>query len=341
MEKMFQSIKLNQDESKDRRYVLTNSNGVKATFLPLGCTLASLTIPNGDDEIDVCLGYDQQHDYFLSRTYFGAVCGRYANRIAGGRFEINGTEYQLSVNDAPNHIHGGILGFSHVIWNVESYSDQSITFSRLSPDGEESYPGNLNVTITYTLTDSNILSFNVEAISDQDTILNLTNHTYWNLNGHDSGTAMNHVLTIPAHYYCPCDAGALVTGEIEGVQGTPFDFRVPKSISPSIEEEHIQLQLGKGFDHCYLLDNNLPIVLKGNLSGIEMSITTDLPAVQLYTANHIHEEAGKNGVIYHSRNAVCLETEQVPDAPNKPQFPSALIHAGQLYTCHTDYHFHF
>lgn len=341
MTNMFQPNIMNGNKNMNQSFILTNSNGLKATFLPLGCTLVSFTIPKDDKEIDVCLGYDKQEDYLSSRTYFGAICGRYANRIANGRFMIDGIEYNLAINDGPNHLHGGTLGFSHRIWSVDSYSEKSITFSRLSPDGEESYPGNLNVKITYTLSDDNTLSYSIEAISDRDTILNLTNHTYWNLNGHNSGTAMNHILAIPAHYYCPCDEGALVTGEMECVAGTPFDFSVPKSISPSIEESNLQLQLGKGFDHCYLLDNDLPIVLKGDQSGIEMRITTDLPAVQLYTANHIHEELGKKGVIYHSRNAVCLETEQVPDAPNKPQFPSALIQAGQLYTYHTDYHFSF
>ena len=325
----------------ERRYVLTNRNGMKASFLPLGCTLVSLIIPKDGKDIDVCLGYDTQEQYRCSRTYFGAVCGRYANRIAGGRFEIGGTEYRLTINDAPNHIHGGTLGFSHRIWNVDSISDRSVTFSRLSPDGEESYPGNLVVKITYMLSDDNTLSFAFEAVSDRDTVLNLTNHTYWNLNGHDSGTAMNHILKIPSHYFCTCDGNALVIGDIEAVAGTPFDFTSPKSISPSIEEQNEQLRLGMGFDHCYLLDNSKPIVLKGDLTGIEMSITTDLPAVQLYTANHVHEERGKKGVVYHSRSAVCLETEQVPDAPNKPQFPSALICAGEKYAFHTDYHFTF
>ena len=327
--------------TEEKRYVLLNRNGMKAVFLPLGCTLVSLTVPKNGKDIDVCMGYDTLEEYLSSRTYFGAVCGRYANRIAGGSFLINGNRYELVRNDGPNHLHGGTTGFSHRIWNVEEASNQSVTFSRMSPDGEESYPGNLNVKITYTLSDDNTLSFCCEAVSDQDTVLNLTNHTYWNLNGHESGNAMHHTLCIPSHYYCICDENALVTGNIESVEGTPFDFTIPKTISPSIEEDDEQLRFGKGFDHCYLLDNDQPIVLTGDRSGIQMRITTDLPAVQLYTANHVHGEHGKDGSIYHHRNAVCLETEQVPDAPNKPQFPSALICAGQKYTFRTDYQFIF
>lgn len=326
---------------RETRYILKNRNGMKAVFLPAGCILASLIIPVNGKDTDVCLGYDAQDEYLSSRTYFGAVCGRYANRIARGKFSIAGTEYSLVINDEPNHIHGGIQGFSHRIWDVESASDDAVTFSRLSPDGEESYPGNLKVKTTYALGDDNTLSLTFEAVSDRDTILNLTNHTYWNLNGHDSGTAMNHILSIPAHYFCPCDANALVTGSIEPVDGTPFDFTAPKPISPSVEEDNEQLRLGKGFDHCYLLDGGKPIVLTGDRSGITMSITTDMPAVQLYTANHVHDVVGKNGAVYHVRDAVCLETEQVPDAPNSPQFPSALIRAGQIYSFHTDYHFTF
>ena len=247
--------------------------------------------------------------------------------------------YQLAINNGPNHLHGGIVGYAYQIWNVSEYTESSVSFTKVSPDTEEGYPGKVNLKITYTLDDQNTLSIRYEAETDQDTILNLTNHSYWNLNGHDSGDAMNHLLQMPCSYFCPCDSNALVTGEIRSVAGTPFDFRSIHSIGSTVDADDEQLKNGSGFDHCFLLDNSSPIILEGDLTKIRMEITTDMPAVQLYSANHLHEQTGKNNAVYFPRNSVCLETEQVPDAPNNPQFPSCVLKAGEYFSSTTNHKF--
>lgn len=322
-------------------YTITNSNGLSISVLTLGCTLQSVQVPYQNGKADICLGYDTPDDYLSKRSSMGAVCGRFANRIANGRFSLNGCVYQLAVNNGPNHLHGGLNGFAYRIWEVSSTSDNSVTFMRLSPDGEENYPGNLTVKVTYTLDSCNTISIRYEAVSDKDTILNLTNHAYWNLNGHDDPDAMNHLLSIPASYYCPCDNSGLVTGEIVDVDGSAFDFRDTKKICDGLKMQDPQLICGSGFDHCYLLDGSEPIFLKGDLTGITMRITTDMPAVHLYTANHLKNQTGKHGASYHPRNSVCLETEQVPDSPNKPQFPSSILKANDCFVSTTNYQINF
>ncbi len=324
-------------------YQIIHTNGISASVMNLGCTLLSVEFPTQNGRIDVCLGYDTPQEYIDRHTSMGAVCGRFANRIAKGQFELNGISYQLPVNSGPNHLHGGVVGYAYRLWNAEIVDEHAVRFTRISPNGEESYPGTVRLAVTYTLDDDNGLSIQYDAVSDADTILNLTNHSYWNLNGYASGDAMQHTLKLPASFFCACDENALVTGEICAVSDTPFDFRKPTPISSHIakESENEQLQRGSGFDHCYLLDGQEPVVLTGDQSGISMEITTDMPAIQLYTANHLHQQSGKNGASYFPRCSVCLETEQVPDAPNKPQFPSAVLKANEPFTSITRHQFVF
>ena len=323
------------------KYTIRNHNGMEAIIITLGCTLTSVLIPTQSGPIDVCLGYNNASEYLDRHSSMGAICGRFANRIAKGIFSLNNKTYQLAINNGPNHLHGGIIGYAYQVWNVASFDVSCISFTKLSPDMEEGYPGNLSLKVTYSINDDNILSIKYEAECDQDTILNLTNHSYWNLNGHDSGNAMEHILHIPSTYFCPCDQYALVTGDIYPVKDTPFDFLNAHPIASQIECDDEQLKNGSGYDHCFLLDSSSPITLKGNITGICMEIKTDMPAVQFYTANHLHEQSGKNGAHYYPRNSVCLETEQVPDAPNKPQFPSCVLKAGEHFVSTTDHRFIF
>lgn len=330
-----------KDGSPVTRYTMVNRSGVRASVLTLGCTLYSLTVPAAHGEIDVVLGYDTPEEYAARRTYLGAICGRFANRIRGGKFRLGQKAYTLACNDGPNHLHGGPDGFSFRNWAVTGTTEQSVTMTLFSADGDEGYPGNLTVSVTYALDDDNSLSIRYEAESDADTILNLTNHTYWNLNGQGSGTALGHTLRLPGSFYCPCDPNGLVTGELLPVENSPFDFTTEHTLAERFDEPDAQLKNGTGYDHCYLLDGQEPIVLKGDKTGIAMEITTDMPAVQLYSANFLHPQGGKGGAAYAEREAVCLETQQVPDAPNNPQFPSALLKAGERFISETRHHFIF
>lgn len=336
-----QSFGATQNGQPVEQYTICNRNGLSATLMTLGAAVTNFRIPTRCGEKDVALGYVSPAVYEEKRTYFGATCGRFANRIAAGQFTLNGKSYTLATNDGPNHLHGGTVGFSFRIWDVADVQENAITFSTFSPDGEEGYPGNLRVSVTYSLDDENVFSIRYEALSDADTVLNLTNHTYWNLNGHDDGSILGHSLCIPASYFCPCDANALVTGEIVPVCGTPFDFTTPHTVGERIHADNEQLRFGKGYDHCFLLDGDKPITLKSDKTGIEMEITTDLPAVQLYTANYVNGHPGKEGMVYHEHSALCLETQQVPDAPNKPQFPSALLKANEPFVSVTAHRFTF
>ena len=323
------------------RYTLTNRRGVRADVLTLGAALHSLVLPTAAGPVDVCLGYDTPGEYETKRSCFGATCGRFANRIRNGRFTLGRKTYSLACNDSPNHLHGGPGGFAYRVWDVSDALENAVVFSRVSPDGEEGYPGTLKVSVTYTLSDDDVLTIRYEAVSDADTVLNLTNHTYWNLNGHASGTALRHTLRLPASFFCPCDRNRLVTGELLPVAGTPFDFTTEHTIGERIQWPDEQLKNGIGYDHSFLLDGREPTVLSGDRSGIVLKITTDMPAIQLYTANFLHPQSGKGGVSYAERDAVCLETQQLPDAPNNPQFPSALLKAGERFVSETRHQFFF
>ena len=323
------------DERTVMGYTLTNANKIKATIIDFGATLVSLETPDRDGNVaDIVLGCDTADCYTTGARYFGATIGRYANRIAKGKFSIDGVEYTLATNNAPNHLHGGDKGFDQVIWDASTFSgenDAGVTFTYLSKDGEEGYPGNLQVKVTYTLTNDDELRIDYEAETDKTTIINLTNHAYFNLAGHDSGTNYDHIVQLDASRYNPVDETLIPTGELAAVEGTPFDFTTPHKIGERID------QVPGGYDHNYVLNasgaDKFGAVVYHEGTGREMKVATTEPGVQLYTANFIDGSfAGKGGFVYQKHGGFCLETQKFPDSPNHPEYPSSLLHPGEKYT---------
>ena len=285
---------------------------------------------------DIVLGYDSIQEYQSQDAYFGATIGRYANRIAKGRFFMEGKEYSLAVNNGPNHLHGGITGFSHRVWTVEDVEEDFVKLSLFSPDGEEAYPGNMKVFVSYTLC-ADSLCIDYEAQADADTVCNLTNHSYFNLAGHDSGSVLEQEIMINAEYFTPTDADSIPYGELASVADTPMDLRRYTKIGEHIDSDYIQLVQGRGYDHNYVVDGAMgelktAALARCNVSGIIMQLDTTLPGVQFYTANYIDEgRDGKGGAVYGPRHAFCLETQFFPDSPNQPGFPSTVLKAGEKY----------
>ncbi len=328
-------------------YVLINKDHkAEAAITNYGARVVSLLVPDQKGTLtDVVLGYDSIGKYVNQPdTYFGAIVGRYGNRIAKGRFRLNGKEYTLATNNAPNHLHGGKKGFDAVVWTGKQINDQTLELTYLSKDGEEGYPGNLQVKVTYTLTDSNALQISYEATTDKPTVLNLTNHSYFNLNGQGSGTINNHQLKIPADHYTPVDSTLIPTGKIEPVAGTPLDFRQPTAIGAHISDSNLQLKYGKGYDHNFVLNpkNGDNITGGGALipaatvwadqSGIVLNVYTDEPGIQFYGGNFLKGTSPlKAGKKDDYRSAFCLETQHFPDSPNEPSFPSTELKPGEKY----------
>lgn len=319
-------------------YLLKNGHA-QAAVTNYGARLVSLIVPDKNGiATDVVVGYDSIGPYLHNPdTYFGAIVGRYGNRIAKGHFKLNGKEYTLATNDGPNSLHGGKKGFDAGIWTGKQLSDRSVQLYYLSTDGEEGYPGNLQVRVTYTLTDSNTLRIDYEARTDKATVLNLTNHAYYNLNGQGSGTINNHLLQINADSYTPVDSTLIPTGKIEPVAGTPFDFRQPTAIGARINDNSQQLKFGHGYDHNFVLNKSrdslgLAAVVQGDKSGIIMTIRTDQPGIQFYGGNFMKgTNTIKGGKKDDYRSAFCLETQHFPDSPNEPSFPSTELKPGQTY----------
>jgi len=317
-------------------FTLTNANGVKARVMTLGATLVSLEVPDKDGNFaDVTLGFDTPAEYPQKSPYFGCTTGRYANRIAKGKFTLDGTEYTLAVNNGENHLHGGIVGFDKVIWQgteIDAPDGDAVEFAYLSADGEEGYTGNLSCTVTYKLTDDNELSFNYKATTDKATLTNLTNHTYYNLAGHDSGDILAHEMMVNADSYIVADGGSIPTGEIRDVAGTEMDFRIPQVIGARIDETPGD---PKGYDHNYVLNGPGGLALAAKVtepaSGRVMEVFTTEPGVQLYSGNYLDGIAGKSGANYKSRDAFCLETQHFPDSPNQPDFPTTVLRPGDEY----------
>jgi aldose 1-epimerase len=286
-------------------------------------------------------GYDTIDEYIKGNSpYMGAMCGRCANRIAKGKFSLEGKDYTLAVNNGPNHLHGGIEGFSRKVWDVVSYTPSGLKLEYLSPDGEEGYPGNVKVTITYKLTDKNELHIDFLAATDKTTVVNLTCHSYFNLAGEGSGSVYDQELMINADHYTPMDETSIPTGEIRAVKGTPFDFTASRKIGKSIDNVDEQLKYGAGYDHNFVLNHrtgvpDLAAVAHDPGSGRVLEVYTTQPGVQLYTANWINGEKGKGGKKYGRRWAFCLETQHFPDSINKPYFPSVILNKGEKYkhTC--------
>ena len=305
-------------------------------ILSFGATVQALTVPDRNgNPLDVVLGYDSVEEYQKHDAYLGAVVGRYANRIAKGRFTLNGKEYVLAQNNGENHLHGGLLGFSHKVWDVEDVGDCFVRLHLSSPDGDEGYPGNMDVWVTYTLS-GNSLSIRYEARSDADTLCNLTNHSYFNLAGHNSGTVYEQELALNAEYYTPAEADNIPTGEIAAVAGTPMDLHEPTKIGQHINDDFIQLQWAKGYDQNFVVDGTVGELRPAATaycaeSGICMKLESTMPGLQLYTANYLDKRAGKGGCTYDLRHAFCLETQQFPDAPNRANFPSPVLKAGEKF----------
>jgi aldose 1-epimerase len=316
-------------------FTLKNKHGIEAKVISLGATLVSLKIPDKNGKFaDVVLGYDNAEDYMKDKCYFGCTVGRFANRIANAKFSIDGKEYKLANNDGKNHLHGGIVGFNKVLWKSKPFNnntDCGVVFEYLSPDGEESYPGNLKAVVKYTLTDNNELSISYEATTDKKTIINLTNHSYFNLAGHNAGDILSHQIQINADKFTGFNAELLPTGELCPVKGTAFDFTQTAVIGKNISKT------GIGYDLNYVLNKktaeelSFAAMVIEPLSGRQMEIFTTEPGVQFYTSNFLNGIAGKSGTIYQKHGALCLETQHYPDSPNQPNFPSPVLLPGKIY----------
>jgi aldose 1-epimerase len=335
-------------------YRLTNANGMEITVLTYGGIIQSISVPDRDGTFaNVALGFDNLDDYVARSPYFGCIVGRYANRIARGRFTLDGQEYELAINNDPNTLHGGEKGFDKQIWATngpEMVSDgQAISLSYTSPDGEEGYPGTLDVTVTYTLTDADEIRIDYLATTDATTVLNLTNHSYFNLAGEGSGPIFDHELMLNAPEYTPVDETLIPTGEIAPVAGTPFDFTTAKPIGQDIRDaSDEQILIGRGYDHNFVIDRS--DVAEGELamvaqvtdpeSGRMMEVHSTEPGVQLYTGNFLDGTfAGTSGMVYRQSDAFCLETQHFPDSPNQPDFPSTVLEPGDEFTSTTVYTF--
>lgn len=326
-------------------YRFENCNGMVMEVTDFGATLYSLYVPDKSGcLLDVVLGYDDPCGYEgPSGTFFGATVGRNANRIGNAAFHLNGKEYHLDKNDGNNNLHSGLDFYSFRIWDVKKITENSITFSIDSPDGDQGYPGVLHMSVTYTLTSDNEVKIEYCGVSEKDTIINMTNHSYFNLNGHDSGAITKHMLWVDADAFTRTDAESIPTGEIIPVEGTPMDFRQMKEVGVDIDEAYEALIFGKGYDHNWCLNNHNTfakvIEVSGEKSGITMEVYTDLPGVQIYSGNFLSEELGKNGVVYKHRQGICFETQYFPDAINHDNFKSPVYKAGEVYKTTTVYKF--
>ena len=320
-------------------FTLKNDNGIVCQITNYGGRLVSLYVPDkfGSYE-DVVLGYANLDLYtdITNKNYFGATVGRYANRIANARFLIDGKEYILEANNGENHLHGGGLGFSQVVWDAKQLDQNTLDLYYKSANGEEGYPGNVSINVRYTLTDESALKIEYKATTDQTTPINLTHHSYFNLKGGGSGDIYNHALQINASNYTPIVEGMIPTGEILPVAGTPFDFRNEKLMGKNIDENHLQLVLGKGYDHNFVLDGQglrKVVNVKEYITGRTMEVWTNEPGLQFYSGNFLNGlDVGKQDKRYHRRGAFCLETQHFPDSPNQEQFPSTLLEPNETYT---------
>lgn len=344
------SFKDSLDGKTTALYILRNKNNAAVAITNYGARVVSLLVPDKNGAItDVALGYDSIGKYIHQpETYFGAVVGRYGNRIAKGRFKLNGKEYKLATNNGANHLHGGLKGFGAHVWDAKMVNDSTLELTYLSQDQEEGYPGNLQAKVTYTLSgdSANSLKIDYEATTDKATVLNLTNHTYFNLNGQGSGTINNHLLHLNADKYTPVDSTLIPTGKLEPVAGTPFDFRQPTAIGSRIDADNQQLKFGKGYDHNFVLNPGeasgakLAATVLGDQSGIFMEVWTSEPGIQFYGGNFMNGgNPLKGGKKDDHRTAFCLETQHYPDSPNEPSFPSTELKPGQQYKTSTVYKF--
>ena len=333
-------------------FTLTNGHGVEVRAMTYGGIITSLKVPDRSGVLgDIVLGYDDLAGYLEETPYFGAIIGRYGNRIGSARFTLDGETYALAANNGPNSLHGGDRGFDKRVWEGASFQNDEgvgVTFTRLSPDGEEGYPGNLTVQVTYTLTEGNELVVDYLATTDRPTPVNLTQHSYFNLAGDGSGDILGHALTLQASRYTPVDDLLIPTGELAAVEGTPFDFRAPHAIGERIGAEHPQIAFGGGYDHNFVLDRGgaaegdlmLAARVEEPLSGRVLEIRTTEPGIQFYSGNFLDGTiTGKSGHVYAHRTGFCLETQHFPDSPNQPAFPSTILLPDTEYRSRTVFAF--
>ena len=324
-------------EGEEVRELVLDSGTLSCRIITYGAALRTLDVPGREGPVDVVLGYDTLEEYETRGGSFGAVVGRCANRIAGGTFSLNGREYTLAVNDGPNHLHGGAVGYSHRVWQVEELTGSRAVLTLDSPDGEEGYPGHLRVRVTYAL-EGAALTIHYEGACDQDTPCNLTNHSYFNLAGQGSGPVLSQEIALCAASYTPADSTSIPLGSIDPVEDTPMDLRRPTPIGAHIGEVFQQLEWGHGYDHNFVVDGR-PGVLRpaawarSGATGVVLEMETTSPGVQFYTANFVEEgRRGKAGAVYGFRHGFCLESQHFPDSPNQPRFPSCILKAGERYS---------
>ena len=327
-------------------FTLTNVHGTEVRAMTYGAIITSIrTADRSGTRADIVLGFDSLGGYLAGSPYFGAVVGRYANRIAGGRFTLDGATYQLARNNGPNSLHGGVRGYDKVLWRAEPFQDDraaGVVFRYVSPDGEEGFPGTVSVEVRYTLTDGNDLIIDYVASTDKATPLNLSQHTYWNLHGDGRGDVLDHILTLPASAFTPVDSTLIPTGQIAPVAGTPFDFRQGIAIGARINDPHTQLRFGRGYDHNWVIDRASGVRLahaarlEDPTTGRVLDIQTTEPGIQFYSGNFLDGTIrGKSGQVYGHRTGLCLETQHFPDSPNHANFPTTILRPGGRYESRT------
>jgi aldose 1-epimerase len=343
------SYGITQEGQEVDRYTLSNAAGMQVEIITYGGIITSMKVPNAAGDLnDVVLGYDSLSDYEKGSPYFGALIGRYGNRIADGSFTLDDQAYTLVQNDGKNHLHGGTKGFDKVVWSADSKIEDNkavLQLHYLSQDMEEGYPGNLHTEVVYTLTNENMLEVAYKATTDKKTVVNLTQHAYFNLSG--AKDILDHELRLQAPRYLPIDETLIPTGEIASVEGTPFDFTSFKTIGRDIETESLQLERGLGYDHCWVLDNpnkelQTAALLKEASSGIQMEVRTDQPAIQFYSGNFLDgtNPMKQSDSFYNYRSGLCLETQHYPNAPNEASFPSTVLSPGEVYSTKTQFLFY-
>lgn len=337
-----------QNGQKAQIFTLTNANNMTAKITNYGAILLALIVPDiNGNLVDVVLGYNTLEKYFNNGTYFGGIIGRVANRIKDGKFSLEGVEYNLALNDnGINHLHGGNKGFNSVLWDA-NITENGLELNYFSQDGEENYPGNLKVKIIYSLSDDNELKIDYYAVSDKTTIINLTNHSYFNVEGHNSGDILNQIVWINASYFTHADKNSIVTGELVCVDGTPMDFRTPTSIGERIDTDYEQLNWAKGYDQNWKLNKSQKGIEKiaslySSKSGIFMEVSTTLPGIQIYSGNYVGDyidRLGKENATYSNRSGICFETQYFPNAVNIPEFESCVFKSGEQYHHITSFKF--
>lgn len=334
------------DGKQTALYTLTNANGMEVCITNFGGRIVSVMVPDRDGVMrDVVLGFDSIADYVKYPSDFGATIGRYANRIGQGKFSLDGVDYQLPTNNYGHCLHGGPKGFQYRVFDAVQPDQHTLKLSYLSKDGEEGFPGNLNCTVTFTLTDDNAIDIQYDAETDKPTIVNMTNHSYFNLDGDPSRDNSEYLLTIDADNYTPVDSTFMTTGEIVTVEGTPMDFRQPTAVGARIDDDFQQLKNGLGYDHNWVLntkgdDSRACATLVSPKTGIKLEVFTNEPGIQVYAGNFLDGTLrGKKGITYGRRASVCLETQKYPDTPNKPEWPTAVLRPGEKYDSHCIFRF--